>query len=87
MTWVLFVSENDLDFAGLNHAMCDWLNVCETANQNAVKIRFHENRWVKCQPRFQVDKPLTRRLQFQTKQPTRHGRPRAEMPEQIIPIN
>lgn len=22
-----FVSENDLDFAGLNHAMCDWSNV------------------------------------------------------------
>jgi len=32
-----------LDFAGLNHAMCDWLNICETTNQNIEKIRFHEN--------------------------------------------
>lgn len=38
--------ENDLDFAGLNHAMFDWLKNYVSANQNAVMlsmIRFHEN--------------------------------------------
>ena len=71
LTWVLFVSENDLDFAGLNHAMCDWLNVCETANQNTVKIRFHENRWSNVSLASKSTNPLTRRLQFQ-RQNNRH---------------
>lgn len=93
VTWVVFVSENDLDFAGLNHAMCDWLNICETANQNTEKIRFHENGMSGMSVSLPSQtNPLTRSLPFQRqnnrlpRQYPRHGR-QHEMLEQIIPIN
>lgn len=31
---VAFLVENDLDFAGLNHAIFDWLSYYPQANQN-----------------------------------------------------